>query len=137
MKQPEGIAEECAELRAQGHRAIKLRIGLGQVGLDDAGSNPLTRPVFATGIVVLRGNLAISSVTRPMVIRGERSVFRGPAKVFDSLEEAVEGIVQGKIVRGDVLVLRYEGPRGGPGLTDIFSLMGHLGGMGQAPTVRW
>jgi dihydroxy-acid dehydratase len=103
---------------------------------DEEVVHPLTRPVFETGIVVLRGNLANSSVTRPMVMRGERSVFRGPAKVFDSLEEAVEGIVQGKIVRGDVLVLGYEGPRGGPGLTDIFSLMGHLGGMGQAPTVR-
>lgn len=97
---------------------------------DEEVVHPLTQPVFETGIVVLRGNLANSSVTRPMVMRGERSVFRGPAKVFDSLEEAVEGIVQGKLVKGDVLVLRYEGPRGGPGLTDIFSLMGHLGGYG-------
>jgi dihydroxy-acid dehydratase len=97
---------------------------------DEEVVHPLTKPVHETGIVVLRGNLADSSVTRPMVAEVKVDVFRGPAKVFDSLEQAIEGIVQGALESGDVLVLRYEGPRGGPGLTDIFSLMGHLGGYG-------
>jgi dihydroxy-acid dehydratase len=92
--------------------------------------HPLTRPLHETGIVVLRGNLADSSVTRPMVIKGQRNVFRGPANVFNSLEDAIAGIKDGKLKKGEVMVLRYEGPRGGPGLTDIFSLMGHLGGYG-------
>ena len=91
---------------------------------------PLTSPLYDTGIVVLRGNLADSSVSRPTVIKGQRNVFRGPANVFDSLEEAIAGIKDGKLRKGEVMVLRYEGPRGGPGLTDIFSLMGHLGGYG-------
>ena len=97
---------------------------------DEEVVHPLTKPVHETGIVVLRGNLADSSVTRPMVMKGEHSVFRGPASVFDSLEEAIKGIKDGKLQKGEVLVLRYEGPRGGPGLTDIFALMGHLGGYG-------
>ena len=97
---------------------------------DEEVVHPLTKPIHETGIVVLRGNLADSSVSRPMVAEKKSDVFRGPAKVFDSLEQAVEGIVQGALKSGEVLVLRYEGPRGGPGLTDIFSLMGHLGGYG-------
>ena len=91
---------------------------------------PLTEPLHDTGLVVLRGNLATSSIARPMVMERERSSFTGPANVFDSLEAAIEGIIQGQLKKGEVLVLRYEGPRGGPGVTDIFALMGHLGGYG-------
>jgi dihydroxy-acid dehydratase len=91
---------------------------------------PISQPIYEGGLVILRGNLAASSVTRPMVIRDRRSSFRGPARVFNSLEAAMEGVKVGKIKKGEALILRYEGPRGGPGCTDIFGLMGYLGGAG-------
>jgi dihydroxy-acid dehydratase len=91
--------------------------------------HPLTKPLSETGIVILRGNLANSSVTRPMVGHGQKT-FKGPAKVFDSLEEALEGVKNGNLKRGEALIVRYEGPRGGPGCTDIFALMGFVGGAG-------
>jgi dihydroxy-acid dehydratase len=91
--------------------------------------HPLTKPLSETGIVILRGNLATSSVTRPMVGHG-RKTFTGPARVFDSLEEALEGVKTGQLKKGEALILRYEGPRGGPGCTDIFALMGFVGGAG-------
>jgi dihydroxy-acid dehydratase len=92
--------------------------------------HPVTRPICEAGLVILRGNLADSSVTRPMVVGGTRRFFRGPANVFDSLESAIEGVKAGKLKKGEALVLRYEGPRGGPGCTDIFGLMGYVGGAG-------
>ena len=91
--------------------------------------HPLTQPIAETGIVILRGNLANSSVTRPMVVHGKKT-FRGPANVFDSLEDAIDGVKNGKLKKGEALILRYEGPRGGPGCTDIFALMGFVGGAG-------
>ena len=96
---------------------------------DDRVIHALDRPIADMGIVILRGNLARSAVTRPMVSGGRRS-FRGPARVFDSLEEAIQGVKDGRLQKGEALVLRYEGPRGGPGCTDIFGLMGLLGGAG-------
>ena len=92
--------------------------------------HPVTRPIYEAGLVILRGNLADSSVTRPMVVSGVRRSFRGPANVFDSLEDAIEGVKAGKLKKGEALILRYEGPRGGPGCTDIFGLMGYVGGAG-------
>jgi dihydroxy-acid dehydratase len=97
---------------------------------DERVVHPLSDPLHDTGLVVLRGNLATSSLTRPMVMYGDRRVFKGPARVYDSLQDAVAGIAQGDVRKGEVLVLRYEGPRGGPGLTEIFSVMGTLGGYG-------
>ena len=91
--------------------------------------HPLTKPLAATGIIILRGNLASSAVTRPMVAHG-RQTFTGPARVYDSLEEALEGVKGGQLKTGEALILRYEGPRGGPGCTDIFALMGFVGGAG-------
>jgi dihydroxy-acid dehydratase len=91
--------------------------------------HPLSKPLAETGILILRGNLATSSVTRPMVGHG-RKTFRGPARVFNSLEEALEGVKAGQLKKGEALILRYEGPRGGPGCTDIFALMGFVGGAG-------
>ncbi len=92
--------------------------------------HPLDNPLYEKGLVILRGNLAKSSIARPMVAVGDNKTFIGPAKVFNGLEEAIEGVIKGKVQSGEVLVLRYEGPRGGPAVTDIFSLMGHLGGAG-------
>jgi dihydroxy-acid dehydratase len=91
--------------------------------------HPADNPVADTGLVILRGNLARSAVTRPMVSGGRKS-FTGPAHVFDSLEDAISGVREGRLRKGEALILRYEGPRGGPGCTDIFGLMGLLGGAG-------
>jgi dihydroxy-acid dehydratase len=92
--------------------------------------HPVTKPIYEVGLVILRGNLADSSVTRPMVVSDARKSFRGPANVFDSLESAIEGVKAGELKKGEALVLRYEGPRGGPGCTDIFGLMGYVNAAG-------
>ena len=97
---------------------------------DDQVVRPLSKPLHETGLLVLRGNLATSALARPMVAYGDRRAFKGPARVYDSLQDAVQGIADGQLQKGEVLVLRYEGPRGGPGLTEIFSVLGTLGGYG-------
>jgi dihydroxy-acid dehydratase len=75
------------------------------------------------GIAILRGNLAKSSVVRVLAIRKELWHFRAPALVFDSQEEALNFIRNKKIQEQFVMVVRYEGPRGGPGLTDVFPIV--------------
>jgi dihydroxy-acid dehydratase len=114
-----------------GHRSLGEQLDASRVR-DDKVIRPLSAPLFENGLVILRGSLAHSSVTRPMVAAGGRTEFRGPARVFDSLEQAIEGVKRGELQRGEALVLRYEGPRGGPGCTDIFALMGFVGGTGLA-----
>jgi len=127
MKQIASILD--LDVRTVGYDSLREQLEAYPVR-DEEIIHPLTKPLYETGIVVLRGNLATSSVTRPMVMRGECKTFKGPANVFGSLEEAIEGIKNGRLKKGEIMVLRYEGPRGGPGVTDIFSLMGHLGGYG-------
>jgi dihydroxy-acid dehydratase len=113
-------------VRTVGYASLAAQVDAHRVR-DESVIRPLTNPLAGAGIVVLRGNLAKSSVTRPMVAQGQKT-FRGPANVFDSLEEAIAGIKSGRLGKGDALVVRYEGPRGGPGCTDMFALMGVLGG---------
>ena len=119
------------EVTTVGHDSLGEQLSACRIR-DDKVIRPLDDPLFENGLVVLRGSLARSSVTRPMVAAGGRTSFRGPARVFDSLEEAIEGVKRGELQRGEALVLRYEGPRGGPGCTDIFALMGFVGGTGLA-----
>ena len=73
----------------------------------------LENPVNRGGLAILRGNLAKSAVVRPTVIPREMLQHRGPAKVFNGQEEALESLQQNKVQPGDVVVVRYEGPRGG------------------------
>jgi dihydroxy-acid dehydratase len=87
---------------------------------------PLSDPVYKGGLAVLSGNLAKSAVARPTVIVKEMLVHKGPARVFDSMEDADEGIRNGRVKPGDVVIVRYEGPRGGPGLTDLLSVVSTL-----------
>jgi dihydroxy-acid dehydratase len=87
-------------------------------------------PVAKEGLVVLRGNLAESAVVRPTVIAPEMMQHRGPAKAFNSQEEALGGLQEGRIVPGDVVIVRYEGPRGGPGLTEVFKVIGYMKALG-------
>jgi dihydroxy-acid dehydratase len=87
---------------------------------------PFSDPVYKGGLAVLSGNLATSAIARPTVIVKEMLAHKGPARVFDSMEEADEGIRNGKVKPGDIVVVRYEGPRGGPGLTDLLSVVSNL-----------
>ncbi len=90
------------------------------------------KPAYSTGgIAVLKGNLAVDGcVVKEGAVDKEMLVHSGPAKVFNSEEEAVEAIVGGKIVAGDVVVIRYEGPKGGPGMREMLSPTAMIAGMG-------
>ncbi len=83
------------------------------------------------GIAVLRGNLAPDGcVVKQSAVAPEMLVHEGPAKVFDSEEEAIAGIFGGRIEAGDVIVIRYEGPAGGPGMREMLSPTSAIAGMG-------
>ena len=83
------------------------------------------------GIAVLRGNLAPDGcVVKRSAVAPEMLVHEGPAKVFDSEEETIKAIYSGKIVKGDVVVIRYEGPSGGPGMREMLSPTSAIAGMG-------
>ena len=90
----------------------------------------LEDPVSKEGLAVLRGSLADSAVVRPTVIVEEMKQHKGPARVFDSQEEALDGLRKGSVKEGDVVVVRFEGPRGGPGLTEVFKVIGFMRGLG-------
>ena len=93
---------------------------------------PLDNPYSETGgIAVLRGNLAPDAcVVKRSAVAPEMLKHSGPAKVFNSEEEAIEAIKGGKIVKGDVVVIRYEGPSGGPGMREMLSPTSAIAGMG-------
>lgn len=93
---------------------------------------PIDKPYSETGgIAVLKGNLAPDgSVVKRSAVAKEMLVHSGPAKVFESEEEAIDAIYKGKIVKGDVVVIRYEGPKGGPGMREMLSPTSAICGMG-------
>jgi dihydroxy-acid dehydratase len=85
------------------------------------------------GLAVLRGNLAPdSAVTKPAAIKPEMHDFTGSARCFDSEEAANEAIMDGRVQEGEVVVIRYEGPKGGPGMREMFKAMKMLYGRGLA-----
>ena len=84
------------------------------------------------GIAVLRGNIAPDGcVVKRSAVAPEMLVHEGPAKVYDSEEEAIAAIYAGKIEKGDVVVIRYEGPAGGPGMREMLSPTSAIAGMGR------
>lgn len=88
------------------------------------------------GIAVLRGNLAPDTcVVKRSAVAPEMLKHEGPARVFDSEEDAIEAIRGGKIVEGDVVVIRYEGPKGGPGMREMLNPTSAIAGMGLGSTV--
>jgi dihydroxy-acid dehydratase len=93
------------------------------------------RPFKPTGgLVILRGNLAPDGAV--VKIAGhERPYHRGPARIYDREEDAMQAIEAGKIVAGDVVVIRYEGPRGGPGMREMLGITGAIVGAGLGETV--
>jgi dihydroxy-acid dehydratase len=100
--------------------------------LDDSVIHPLDKPYLKEGgIAILRGNIAPDgAVVKQSAVVPEMLVHEGPARVFESEEEAFDAIMGGKIKKGDVIVIRYEGPKGGPGMREMLSPTAALGGMG-------
>ena len=100
--------------------------------LDPEVIRPIDNPYSKTGgIAVLRGNLAPDGcVVKRSAVAPEMLVHEGPAKVYESEEEAISAIYAGKIVKGDVVVIRYEGPAGGPGMREMLSPTSAIAGMG-------
>ncbi|MCI9532283.1 MAG: dihydroxy-acid dehydratase [Lachnospiraceae bacterium] len=98
---------------------------------------PLDNPYSKTGgLAVLKGNLAPEgSVVKRSAVAPEMMVHEGPARVFDCEEDAIEAIKGGKIVAGDVVVIRYEGPKGGPGMREMLNPTSAIAGMGLGSTV--
>ena len=92
---------------------------------------PIENPYSQTGgIAVLWGNIAEKGcVVKRSAVAPEMMVHSGPARVFDSEEDAIEAIYTGKIVKGDVVVIRYEGPKGGPGMREMLNPTSALAGM--------
>jgi dihydroxy-acid dehydratase len=89
---------------------------------------PLDRPLKPTGgLVILKGNLAPEGCVVKVAGHDMRQ-FRGPARVFDQEEDAFAAVQQGKIAAGDVVVIRYEGPRGGPGMREMLAVTGAIFG---------
>ena len=98
---------------------------------------PLDNPYSTTGgLAVLRGNLAPDgSVVKRSAVVAEMMVHEGPARVFDCEEDAIAAIKGGKIVEGDVVVIRYEGPKGGPGMREMLNPTSAIAGMGLGSSV--
>ena len=98
---------------------------------------PVENPYSETGgIAVLKGNLAPDSgVVKRSAVVPEMMVHEGPARVFDCEEDAIEAIKGGKIVAGDVVVIRYEGPKGGPGMREMLNPTSAIAGMGLGSCV--
>ncbi|MEE0919037.1 MAG: dihydroxy-acid dehydratase [Lachnospiraceae bacterium] len=98
---------------------------------------PVDNPYSKTGgLAILKGNLAPDgSVVKRSAVVAEMMVHEGPARVFDCEEDAIAAIKGGKIVAGDVVVIRYEGPKGGPGMREMLNPTSAIAGMGLGSTV--
>ena len=104
----------------------------GCINLDTNIIRPVDKPYSQTGgIAVLKGNLAPDScVVKQSAVAPEMMQHTGPARVFDCEEDAIHAIRAGKIKAGDVVVIRYEGPKGGPGMREMLSPTSEIAGMG-------
>ena len=98
---------------------------------------PVENPYSQTGgIAILKGNLAPdSAVVKRSAVAPEMLKHEGPARVFDCEEDAIDAIKNGRIVAGDVVVIRYEGPKGGPGMREMLNPTSAIAGMGLGSTV--
>ncbi len=107
------------------------------VNLNKEVIRPIENPYSETGgIAVLKGNLAPDTgVVKRSAVVPEMMVHEGPARVFDCEEDAIDAIKGGKIVAGDVVVIRYEGPKGGPGMREMLNPTSAIAGMGLGSSV--
>ena len=109
----------------------------GVVNRDPETIRPIDHPYSADGgIAVLKGNLAPEGcVVKRSALAPEMMTHQGPARVFDCEDDAIEAIYAGKIVPGDVVVIRYEGPKGGPGMREMLNPTSAIVGMGLGSSV--
>ncbi len=109
----------------------------GCVNLNPEVIRPLDNPYSPTGgLAALKGNLAPdSAVVKRSAVVPEMMVHEGPARVFDCEEDAIDAILGGKINPGDVVVIRYEGPKGGPGMREMLNPTSAIAGMGLGSSV--
>ena len=109
----------------------------GCVNMNTEVIRPIDNPYSTTGgIAVLKGNLAPDScVVKRSAVVPEMMVHEGPARVFDCEEDAIVAIKGGRIVAGDVVVIRYEGPKGGPGMREMLNPTSAIAGMGLGSSV--
>ena len=141
-----GVHAVMAELNKKGYldttviTATGKTLGENLVGvknLDPEVIRPIENPYSPFGgIAVLKGNLAPEGcVVKQSAVAPEMMVHKGPARVFDSEDQAIEAINGGKIVSGDVIIIRYEGPKGGPGMREMLNPTASIAGMGLDKTV--
>ena len=109
----------------------------GVRNLDPEIIRPIDRPYSRNGgIAVLKGNLAVDGcVVKQSAVAPEMMVHEGPARVFDSEDEAISAIYARQIKPGDVVVIRYEGPKGGPGMREMLNPTSAICGMGLGESV--
>ncbi len=107
------------------------------VNLDPEVVRPIENPFMPNGgIAVLKGNIAPDTgIVKRSAVVPEMMVHEGPARVFDCEEDAIAAILGGKIVAGDVVVIRYEGPKGGPGMREMLNPTSAIAGMGLGSSV--
>jgi dihydroxy-acid dehydratase len=112
--------------------AVKPARGDGELNRNTNIIRPIENPYSATGgLAALRGNLAPSGcVVKRSAVASNMLKHEGPARIFDEEEAAFDAIMSGKIKAGDVVVIRYEGPKGGPGMKEMLGPTGALAGMG-------
>jgi len=107
------------------------------VNLNSEVIRPINRPYYKEGgIAILKGNLAPDgAVVKRSAVNEKIWGFSGKAKVFNSEENAMKAIISGKIIKGDVVVIRYEGPKGGPGMREMLSPTSAISGKGLGESV--
>ncbi|SDA39144.1 dihydroxy-acid dehydratase [Lachnospiraceae bacterium G11] len=107
------------------------------INKDETVIRPISNPYSKSGgLAVLKGNLAPDgSVVKQSAVVPEMMIHEGPARVFDCEEDAIAAIKGGKIVAGDVVVIRYEGPKGGPGMREMLNPTSAIAGMGLGSSV--
>ena len=146
LNEPGGIYAVMNELDKKGLLNLDLMTVTGKtmrenikgcVNLDPEVIRPIENPYMPNGgIAVLKGNLAPDTgIVKRSAVLPEMMVHEGPARVFDCEEDAIKAITGGKINPGDVVVIRYEGPKGGPGMREMLNPTSAIAGMGLDSTV--
>jgi dihydroxy-acid dehydratase len=133
MRRLEHMLNDCVTVTG---KTVKANISGAEVHREDV-IRPLSRPVHREGgIAILYGTLAPKgSVVKQTAVKKEMHRHQGPARVYDSEEAAVRAIGAGEIEEGDVVIIRYEGPKGGPGMREMLSPTSMLIGMGLGEKV--
>jgi dihydroxy-acid dehydratase len=136
-----GVQAVMKELSRKGLLHLELVTATGRtVGENISKAEVLDRDVIRSidepysafgGIAVLRGNIAVDgAVVKRSAVAREMLVHKGPARVFDSEDDAIVSIYEGRIKKGDVVIIRYEGPKGGPGMREMLGPTSAIAGMG-------